>query len=243
MTGSPSERLLAELRKSLRPLGRRVRRRALDEARDHLLSATEDEIARGASPAAAEKRAVERFGHPAVIAAPLRGAHPRRPSRLLPVTVGAAVIAGTFALPAGPVRDNLAPAPARAAPGPGLRSTQCLMSWNSERNAWWHAYAVKLGTTRAYVGAFSAGKLVNRRLVTTARGCTVKLWLARRPGRRQNAVYVHGLWQRRAAGYGAAWRSPHISSQRTTIRFANAHVRADGTLVGTALNGRLVALP
>ena len=77
----PVERLLAELGDELRPLGWRARRRALAEARDHLLSAVEDEIARGATPAEAEARVSERFGEPALIAGSLALARPRQRGR------------------------------------------------------------------------------------------------------------------------------------------------------------------
>jgi hypothetical protein len=71
------ERLLAELSRELEPLGRRGRRRALAEARDHLLSAIEDEVARGATWADAEQRVTARFGEPALIAESLVLARPR----------------------------------------------------------------------------------------------------------------------------------------------------------------------
>ena len=64
----PAEQVLARLEGELQSLGWRARRRALDEARDHLLSAIDDEIARGATPAEAEQRAVASFGEPAFIA-------------------------------------------------------------------------------------------------------------------------------------------------------------------------------
>jgi hypothetical protein len=73
----PLEQLLAGLEGELQSLGWRARRRALDEARDHLLSAIDDEVARGASPAEAEGRAVALFGEPAPIAATLVGAQSR----------------------------------------------------------------------------------------------------------------------------------------------------------------------
>ena len=72
------ERLLADLQRELQPLGWRARRRALAEARDHLLSALEDELAAGASLPEAEEHAIERFGEAARIAGALLSAAPRR---------------------------------------------------------------------------------------------------------------------------------------------------------------------
>jgi hypothetical protein len=228
-----AERLLGQLRRDLRPLGLRRRRRALHEARDHLLSAIEDELAGGASPAVAAQRAVERFGDPAAIAERLRAARPARQARLTPAIVGAAVIAGVLAFAPGPLTADLALRPAVAAAVPAPSKAQCAAAWNLAANAQWHTYAAHLGIVRAQVGAMVAMNLKSG--VVVARGCGVRLWLARRPGHWQNAVAIFGRWQRGTAHYGTRWasgtaRSPRLLPTRTTVQSANARVRADGTL-------------
>jgi hypothetical protein len=92
---STVDQLLADLRRELRPLGWRARRAVLAEARDHLMSGIDHELAAGASPEEAERRVVERYGDPAAMARGLLLARPRKPSKvaqLLLVAVG--VIAG-----------------------------------------------------------------------------------------------------------------------------------------------------
>jgi hypothetical protein len=111
------EQLLADLRSELRPLGRRTRRRVLAEARDHLLSGIEEEIASGASEGEAERRVVERYGDAATVARSLLLAHPRKPARAWQVALVAAGatagIAGTVLVSAA--RDSGGPAKHRVA--------------------------------------------------------------------------------------------------------------------------------
>jgi hypothetical protein len=228
-----AERLLEELRRELRPLGLRRRRRALHEARDHLLSAVEDELADGASPVVAEQRAVERFGDPDAIAERLCAARPARQGRLGQAVVGAAVIAGVLAFAPGPLSADLALRPASAATLPGPSEAQCAAGWNLAANAQWHTYAAHVGSVRAQVGAVVAMNPGTG--VSVARGCGIKLWLARRPGHWQNAVAIFGGWQHGTVRYGTRWapntaRSPRLLSTRTTVQSANARVRGDGTL-------------
>jgi len=93
----PAEQMLARLEGELQGLGRRARRRALDEARDHLLSAIDDEIARGAAPAEAEARAVALFGEPAFIAETLVHARLGTPRTAWRVAGGVALAAAGIA--------------------------------------------------------------------------------------------------------------------------------------------------
>jgi hypothetical protein len=229
----PGERLLSALRRELRWVGWRTRRRAMHEARDHLLCAVEDELAQGASPAEADERAVERFGDPVVVAARLRRAAPKRSNRVLPVTVGVAMMTGVLALPAGPVRENLTAPQAKAATPPRVSTERCAKAWNAVENARWRAYAVRLATRRAYVGGSVAmnpkdGVVVNEM-------CVVKLWLDRQAGHWQNAVYVYGNWEGGTAQYGTSWKHkpapPHRARLRTPVQWSNAQVLPDGALV------------
>ena len=114
----PAEQMLARLEGELGSLGRRARRRALDEARDHLLSAIDDEIARGAAPAEAEARAVAIFGEPAFVAEALVRAHPRTRRTAWRVAGGVALAAaGVVAVRLG-VRTGVADPTASVDPGP-----------------------------------------------------------------------------------------------------------------------------
>jgi hypothetical protein len=93
----PLEQALAQLESELGSLGWRARRRALDEARDHLLSAIDDEIAEGATPGEAEKRAVALFGELALIAETLVQAQPRAARIARRVLTGLALVAAALA--------------------------------------------------------------------------------------------------------------------------------------------------
>jgi hypothetical protein len=230
---SPAERLLSRLRRDLRPLGVRRRRRALHEARDHLFSAIEDELAGGASPASAAWHAVERFGDPGAIAARLCAERPSRQGRLMPAVVGSAVIAAVLAFAPGPLTADLALRVASASAVPAPTKAQCAAAWNLPANAQWHTYAAHLGIVRANVGGLLAMNVKSGAIV--GRGCHVTLWLARRPGHWQNAVAIAGRWLHGTVRYGTRWapntaRSPRLLPTRTTVQSANARVRADGTL-------------
>jgi hypothetical protein len=112
------EQLLADLRRELRPLGRRRRRRGvLAEARDHLLSGIEEEMASGATAEEAERRVVERYGDAAAVARSLLLAHPPKPAKALQVALVAAGalagVAGTALVSAA--RDPRPPAKHRVA--------------------------------------------------------------------------------------------------------------------------------
>lgn len=230
---TPGERLLSELRRELRGIGWCARRRALQEARDHLLCAIEDEMSLGASSVQAEERAVERFGDPAVVAARLRAAPTTRSCRAVPVAVGVAMMTGVLALPAGPVQENLAAPQAQAAASPPLSTEHCVKAWNARENARWRAYTVRLATRRAYVGGAIAMNVKSG--VVVARSCVVKLWLARQAGHWQNAIYIYGNWERGTAHYGTSSKHkaapPHRARLRTPVQWSNARVQPDGALV------------
>jgi hypothetical protein len=244
---SDIDRLLSDLRRDLRPLGRRARRRALDEVRDHLLSAVADEAASGPSVQEREQRAVRLFGDAETVARLLRDARPKHRRTVAPALVGAIAAIGFLALPAGPVSEELAPRDAAAASIPAqpnaVAARPCAASWNSSANALWHSYAKRLGSRRAYVGvAYSGTASKSGKLTTTRRACVVKLWLAHRPGHWQYAVNVAGPLLKGGVSYGtrafpASAKTPLHVHQRTTIQFANSRVRADGTLdyIGTSI--------
>ena len=93
----PAEQVLARLERELGSLGHRARRRVLDEARDHLLSAIDDEIAQGATPAEDEARAVALFGDPAFIAETLAHTRLGAPRTAWRVAAGLALAAAGVA--------------------------------------------------------------------------------------------------------------------------------------------------
>jgi hypothetical protein len=232
---SEVDQLLGALRFELRSLGRRARGRALDEARDHLLSVVEDQIAAGSARAEAERRAVERFGSPSMVAMALRATPRRSPGRFVPVLIGAALIIGVVTLPAGPVKDEFTPPAALAASPADLTKAQCADFWNDAANARWHAYAKSIGTRRAAIGAGFTETLGadGQPLLWTAE-CTVRLWLALRPGHWQQAVLVYGRLVGGEVLYGTSLTSrnapPVRSRQRATIQWSNSVVRRNGTL-------------
>ncbi|MGZ4357832.1 MAG: hypothetical protein ACXVRU_13600 [Gaiellaceae bacterium] len=124
-------------------------------------------------------------------------------------------------------------------------NAQCAAAWSAATNARWHVYAAGMGVRRAGTFGWGVakrvnGKRVNGKLVTTRRGCSVRLWLARRQGAFQDAELLYANWAHGAARYGSppagGGRSgPRHVHVRTSTRFANARVRSDGTLafVGT----------
>jgi hypothetical protein len=234
--------VLLEFRRQLRPLGRRARRRTLAELRDHLLSAVEDGTAHGLTPAESEEQAIRRFGDTRTIATLLRTVRARRRARAVRAVAGAIVAVAVFAIPAVPIANELAPHVAAAASIPvqpnGAVAPRCAASWNSAANARWHAYAKRLGSRRAYVGVAYMGRFdkQKKKMVILVRACTVKLWLAKRPGHWQNAAMVGGPLEGTSVEWGSRMfpksaKTPLETRQRTTIQFANARVRADGTLV------------
>jgi hypothetical protein len=72
--------------------GARHRRRIAEELADHLREATADERARGLSGDAAERRAVERFGDPSVVARAFPVSRWRRPAAMLALTGTGALV-------------------------------------------------------------------------------------------------------------------------------------------------------
>jgi hypothetical protein len=91
---------LAELERALRPLRRRERRRALREARDHLLCAAAEGEAEGLERTAAVRSAIASFGAADTIAASYLG-HGSERSGLSGALVGAVVLAALTMLPIG----------------------------------------------------------------------------------------------------------------------------------------------
>lgn len=236
---SAIDELLSEFRRELRSLGWRERRRALAEAHDHLLCSMEADSATSETAEEREKQAIRRFGDVASVAAHLRDARPRRRSKVGPTLVSAIAAAAFFAMPAGPISEELAPRVAAAASVPvqpnGVVAPRCAAAWNSRANARWHAYAKHLGAQRSYVGVAYMGRLENGKMVVSRRACTVKLWLTRKSGHWQSAVVIAGALQGNDVQFGTrafpkSAKTPLRIRQRTTIQFANSHVRADGTL-------------
>lgn len=221
------DQLLHELRLELSSLDRRARRRALDEARDHLLSVMEDELAAGSSEEAAARRAVERFGSPAMVAKALRATPRRSRSRFAPAVIGAALIVAVVAFPGGAIKDGITPPSALAAAPADLTKAQCADFWNDAANARWRAYARRIGTRRASIGtSFAVALGAGGRPVLSAAGCTVRLWLARRPGHWQRAVFVDG----RLAGGAVVYGTSRSTRQRATTQWSNSVVLGDGEL-------------
>jgi hypothetical protein len=90
------DRFLTSLETSLQRLPRRERRRALREARDHVLCAADERRATGEPPQDALRHAIDAFGATDTIAAGY--ARPTRSRRELGVVaIGAAVLALAFA--------------------------------------------------------------------------------------------------------------------------------------------------
>jgi hypothetical protein len=187
-----SERLIADLRRELRPLGRRARRRALAEARDHLLSAIELGVDEGLGAGEAEARAVARFGDPSEIAARLCAVRPRRFRRVVPALLGAAAITGVFALAAGPVADELAP----------YRAAAAVVTSPSEHDC---AAAFDLPANDAVRARVSAAKVLRLEIfATTVPSCLIKFQLPA-----QAVLTVQAAWKYDTA---VGWRSsvnPH----------------------------------
>jgi hypothetical protein len=185
--------LLAELRRDLRPLGRRARRRALDEARDHLLTTIEDELEAGASPAEAEQRAVERFGDPAAIAERLCAVRPRRSRRAVPALAGALAITGVLVLAVGPIGDQLAPHPAAAAAGVASPSErECARAFDAIGNASVRAQIELLAVRRVQIFA------------TTVPNCVIKFELAD-----QSVLTAEAPWKNATATGWVLSTHPH----------------------------------
>ena len=221
------DQLLHALRRELSSLDRRARRRALDEARDHLLSVIEDELAAGSTEAAAAHRAVERFGSPGMVAKALRSTPRRSRSRLAPAVIGAALIVAVVAFPGGAIKDGIAPTSALAAAPADLTKAQCADFWNDAANERWRAFAKSIGTRRASIGTSFAGTVgADGRTVLSAAGCAVRLWLALRPGHWQRAEYVYG----RLAGGAVVYGTSQSERQRATTQWSNSVVLRDGEL-------------
>ncbi len=147
---------------------------------------------------------------------------------------------GTVAIVIALLGCVAAAAPA-AVPSPPSNA-QCAAAWNSATSARWHVYAAGMGVRRAGTFAWGVAKRINGKLVTTRRGCSVRLWLARRQGAFQDAELVYANWAHGAARYGTppaggGHSGPRRVHVRTSTRFANARVRSDGTLafVGTGI--------
>jgi hypothetical protein len=113
MSSDRIDTYLGDLRRELRfrPI---ARRRILSEVEEHLRAAVASALADGVDPAAAVSEAVERFGHPAVVA---RGFRETRShvGRQVRVFVAAAIVA--TAVLVGVDRQRT-PSPAQAQPTP-----------------------------------------------------------------------------------------------------------------------------
>jgi hypothetical protein len=193
MTRSPStvELLLADLRRELRPLGRRQRRRVLAEVRDHPLSAVED--------GQDESDAVRRLGDANVVLAgfPARRRTHRAALAAVPVAflALAASVSGTLVqhLGAGATPSQAATiSPARQQ---RLAQEGCVKAWNSAGNARWHALARSSHAVQAYVGVGYQSRrglpAPGTRLVVAS--CGVRFMLARvaSPYQRGISTFAH----------------------------------------------------
>lgn len=141
-----TDQRLRELRRELRSLSWRRRRRVLEEARDHLLSALEDGVG--------DSEAAVRLGEPHLAFAgfPAR----RRTHRAALVAVPVAFLA--LASPVSGTLEQIGagPAPSLAAtPGiiqrQALEQARCVAAWNVPANASWRELALGMKTSRAYV--------------------------------------------------------------------------------------------
>lgn len=94
---------LVELEQALHRLGRRERRRAIREARDHVLCAAAEAEANGAAHADAIREAIESFGSVRAIAASYARTGPGRggAAAASTVAVGVLVLAALTVLPTG----------------------------------------------------------------------------------------------------------------------------------------------
>jgi hypothetical protein len=119
---TPIDDALRRLRRDLRRVGWRDRRRALAEARDHLLQAAEDARASGHDPGEAERIAVARFGEPGSVA----GGYPRR-------WRGAAVslAAAASLLVLTPSLDRMARLGSAIVPASDAMGGTCIQRWNA----------------------------------------------------------------------------------------------------------------
>jgi hypothetical protein len=115
---------LAELERALRPLRRSERRRALREARDHVLCAAAEGEAHGLERTSAVRSAIASFGAADTIAASYLGHGSERRS-LSGALVGAAVLAALTLLPVGGGLGQLFVSTSNAA----VRS--CTGRWNT----------------------------------------------------------------------------------------------------------------
>ena len=148
---------------------------------------------------------------------------------------GAAVSLASLAPAAGAATDTAQPS--------SIAARSCAASWNGPTNARWHSYARQLGSQRAFVQvAEMARQNASGKLVTTARACVVKLWLARRPGHWQPSVIIGGPLRDGSVSFGtrispSSATTPRHLRQRVALQFANSRVLPDGTLafVGTSI--------
>lgn len=137
MSGATIEGFLAELELALASLSRRERRRAVREARDHLLCAAAERQADGRSRSEAVRGAIDAFGAVAAIAASYR--RPRRSGGAIATAsglVGVVVLAALTILPTGGGLGQVFISTSHAA------ESGCAGRWNAEppsslyRRAW-----------------------------------------------------------------------------------------------------------
>jgi hypothetical protein len=207
---SPLEHLLGELRRELGPLGRRARGRALDEARDHVLSAIEDGVSEGATRAEAERRAVSRFGDAGAIAARLCAARPRRRRRVVPALLGAAAITGVLALAAGPIADDIAPHRAAAAATVGPSERGCANAFDSPANAAARQLVQRANVLRVEIITTPVPSCVIRFQLPVQRVLTMQSpWVRDNAVEFRAAVQTPGL----VAGSNATWRNGRLTGR------------------------------
>jgi hypothetical protein len=214
--------VLAQLRRELWPTGHRARRRALEEARDHLLSFVEDAVDAGCTPVEAERLAVECFGRPEDVAAVLIAARRRR-GRLLPAVALAGSLAGVLAVaPVQLGRELGHPSVAGAAPMPTERD--CAAAWNAPAASGWRALARAMHAHRANV---AIGVAIRKTGQVVFVRCTVELWLPWRPGSYQHGIAITARWT--GAGRTLAFQ-PRPFRSAGPRQHANGLIQADGSL-------------
>jgi hypothetical protein len=234
----PYEQVLGALERELRGHGRRHRRRIVEEARDHLLTAIEAEQAQGVSEAEAEHRAAERFGDPRAVASQLGRRPISRAARVGRSLIGATAALVALTIAAGPLADGLqTPAAVAAMPVP-VSVGRCAQAWDSAANARWRAYAARLRVGRAQVQSVGVGPAPTNPAVLfqpSIVGCAVKLWLPRERGPFQTAIRIAAPLRHGVITFGVRWNAqvdgmPRRVHERTAIQYANSRVTSDGTI-------------
>ncbi|MEO9174449.1 MAG: hypothetical protein ABI317_02965, partial [Gaiellales bacterium] len=214
---------IRELRRELRGLSRRRRRRVLDEARDHLLSALED----GCSA----DEAAARLGEPRVAFA----GFPRRRRTHRAALVAAPLAFLALATPVSGTLEQLGAGatPSQAAVNPivheQLQRSRCVAAWNAAASDHWRRLARSSGAQIAEIGVIyvvkTNGALISDR-VPHLYGCTVGLKLARKLSPYQPYLDVYAHYVNGAFRFDRTLRG----HTRTAAPAANARVDASGRL-------------